>query len=432
MQIDLHEYQEQCLLSDKLLTVALAGIQSGKTTIGSIWMRMQVSRPEHQDPRDTFIITAPTYRIMQSSTLPAFLQYNHELGKLNKSEMTFSFYHGPIAYLRAVDNEWSCEGITRCRAIWADEGGLYGNQAWINLTGRASPMQAPLFCSTTPYHAYGWLYDLYEGYLSKDRDDVTFIQWTSRDNPHFPVAEYERQRRILDSRMFRLRYMGQFTKLAGLVYPDFDRLNLIDPFKIDVDKYTILGGVDWGSANPMAITIRAISNETDDDYQIGEYKCAGLTADQQVDMVRSYHKKYRVSNWVGDSADPGMIALAQSRGVPIVGVEKGQNSVQYGIGLHSEQIRSKRYKVFRGLCSETEKEYGTYAYPPPKEGKPQQDNPIKINDHLCDANRYITMTYKHLLDKTLEDEPITEKTHLQKLLSGELSENAMVYNDGLD
>ena len=141
--------------------------------------------------------------------------------------------------------------------------------------------------------------------------------------------------------------------------------------------------------------------------------------------------RYRVSSWVGDpGSDGGMVALCQSRGVPMQCVEKKSGSVQFGIGIHQELIRTKYHKIF-STCTETEKEYAQYSYPRIQEGKPLSDNPVKIMDDLCDANRYVSMHYKYLRDKA--QHPVFErpKTHLEKLLAGEFKTES-ISHDGMD
>jgi len=430
MQIDLHPYQLQAFLSKKLIVCCISGIQSGKTFCGSVWARKKIS--EYTEPDSSFIVAFPTYKIGTSSTIPSFLQHNSQLGHYQKADSLFKLKHGPTVYFRSMENEWSCEGISKCRGIWLDEGGLISDQAWINLTGRASPMQAQIFISSTPYFMHGFYHDLYRSWVDETRDDIDCVQWKSVDNPFFPKEEAERQRKILDPRMFRMRYEGVFEKMSGLVYPDFDHLNLCDAFKIDREKFLVVGGADWGQANPMGIVIRAITRQHQgryEDYQIAEFKRSGLTADEQINKCLEYQAKYKTDGWVGDSADPGMIALGQSRGLSIVGARKGPDSVAYGIGLHSELIRTKQHKVFR-FCQETIREYETYAYAPSTTERPVSEKPIKVNDHLCDGSRYVTMHYRYLYDRSEKVLP-PAKTHLQRLLDGEFREVQTV-GDGMD
>jgi phage terminase large subunit len=417
-EIKLHKFQQKAIFSEKRIIAAIGGLQSGKTMAGGMWMRWQTAKFKHPD--DTFIVTSPTYKIMHSSTLPRFMKLHSEIGTLNRDRMEFKLNHGPIVYLRSMDNPWSAEGITNCRAIWGDEAGLNSTQAHINLMGRAAPRQANIFYSTTPYKLNNYLFrDLYEPWKKGELDDVEVVQWRSCDNPFFPKEEYERQKKLLDPRMFAMRYDGIFERMAGLVYNDFDYANYFDAFPIDVTKYTIFGGIDWGYTDPFAIVIRAIRNDGRADYQIGEYKCSGHTPDEQIDIVKQYQKVYGVTQWFADCADPGLIALFQKSGIPVTGVR--DKNIEFGIGIHNAIIRSKTHKVFRGRCPETESEYEQYQYKDFDIDTQAAAVPLDINNHLMDANRYVTVETMWLRDRALLPLEPVGKTHLQRLLAGEFA-----------
>jgi len=415
--IKFHRHQRLAIFSGKRIICAIAGLQSGKTLAGGIWTRMQVSK--FTDPEDSFIVTAPTYKIMNSSTLPRFMKYHSGLGSLNRERMEFRLNHGPMIFLRSMDNPWSAEGITRCRAIWGDEAGLNSTQAHINLMGRAAPMKANIFYSTTPYKLNNFLFrDLYEPWKHGERDDVDVIQWTSKDNPYFPPDEYERQKRLLDPRMFAMRYEGLFERMAGLVYQDFDYTNYSDAFPIDHTKFTVFGGIDWGYTDPFAITIRALSNDGQHDYQIAEYRRSGHTPDEQISVTRQYMREHGVTMFYADNAEPGLIALFGKSGIPIVGVKN--KNIEYGISVHQAIIRARVHQVFRGRCPETEGEYESYQYKDFNIDTQAAAVPLDLNNHLMDANRYVTVETMHIRDRAFKPF-VPAKTHLQQLLAGEFA-----------
>jgi PBSX family phage terminase large subunit len=414
MKIALHKFQKQAIFSDKRIIAMIAGLQSGKTFAGSIWLRMMISRFKAKD--DAFIVAFPTYKLYNSSTLPAFMRLHKDLGDLNKSEYIFTCKHGPRVYFRSMDNDWSAEGITNTRAIWIDEGGLISTQAFINLMGRASTKQAPIFISTTPYVLNNYLFrDLYEPWRAGERADVDIIQFRSIDNPHFPKEEYERQKRLLDPRMFAMRYEGQFERMAGLVYQDFDYANYVDPFRVEQRFYRVFGGLDWGYTDPFGIVVRAISRDGQHDYQIAEYKRSGHTPDEQLSIAKQYQSQYGVEMFFADSADPGMISMFQKGGIRVKGVE--DKNLEFGIAQHLALIRSKVYQVFRGRCPETEYEYESYQYKDFDMDKPGTAKPLDINNHLMDANRYLTVETIHVREEGFKPF-VPNKTHLQELLSG--------------
>lgn len=420
MQISLHKYQLSALLSEKRIIALISGIQSGKSSAGAIWMRKQIS--QFKDPHDSFLVTSPTYSMMISSTMPTFMRYNKELGILNKGDRVFILKHnGSRVIFRSMDNPDSCEGISRVRAAWLDEAGLYSSEAWINIQARTSPMMAQCFLSTTPYNLSNFLYrDIYQPFIAGVRDDIDLWQFRSTENPVFPMEEFERQKKLLDPRVFSMKYEGIFSSMAGLVYPDFDYANYCDPFLPDPNKYHICAGIDFGFADPTAVVILAIKREGGEVYQVGELFKVGLTPAQQVSMAQQLTKQYRISQWFGDSASPGIIESMKQGGLNITGVSKPAGSVAYGIGRVTELIRLKTFKMFRGKCCDTEREFGEYVYAPPKDGK-YQNVPLGFNDHCMDALRYAIMSTSSLRARAI---PVfkPQPTHLQSLLGGKFKQ----------
>jgi hypothetical protein len=59
---------------------AIAGVQSGKTFLGSVWAGKKIQ----EFPKGVGIIGAPTYKILQQSTLPKFFQNFPELRRYFK------------------------------------------------------------------------------------------------------------------------------------------------------------------------------------------------------------------------------------------------------------------------------------------------------------------------------------------------------------
>src|SRR5882762_471408 len=77
---------------------AIAGVQSGKTFLGSVWCAKKIQ----EFPDGTGIIGAPTYKILQQSTLPKFFQnfpMMRKFYKEQKGEITLPT--GGVIYCRA-------------------------------------------------------------------------------------------------------------------------------------------------------------------------------------------------------------------------------------------------------------------------------------------------------------------------------------------
>ena len=216
MLIRLHSFQEKAFLSQKKVVINAAGIQSGKTTTGGIWIN---HRSTQIAPTDNLIIAAPTYKILMQATLPRYLGYTKGMGTYHKVDSLFKYNHGPTVFIRSLTDPNAMEGITDVEGIWLDEGGLISKYAYENVEGRAAFRNCQIMVTTTPY-SLNWMFQMWKEWKAGKRDDVDFFNYRSIDNPYFPKAEYERQKRILDPIRFAMKYDGHFGKMEGLVYPD--------------------------------------------------------------------------------------------------------------------------------------------------------------------------------------------------------------------
>ncbi len=379
------------------------GIQYGKTTTGAWRIKMAMHQYSHKD--DNFLITAPTYKIMQQSTLPAFLKIMDGYGEYNKSDAVFRMYHGGTCYMRTGTEPDSIVGLTNVRHIWCDEAGKYSFYFWSNIQGRSSFKQAPITITTTPY-SMNWVYhDLIKPYTKGKRDDIHLCQANSSENPYFPMDEYNRKQKTLSPARFNMLYGGQFEKMEGLVYDCFHADdNQCDPFVLPVGTQYI-GGIDWGFTSPFVLVIRAITSDGRH-YQIGEVYQTGLGIMDMVTLAKQKMQIWGITRFYCGPDQPGHIQEFNRHSLTAVAAN---NDVIHGINLHYELVKAKKYTVFKGFSPNTVDEYENYHWPDPKELTPDQDekerNPVKQFDHAMDANRYVTAMTYHSFEKKMPRVP---------------------------
>jgi len=433
--IQLHPKQEIAYRSASRISAFIAGIQSGKSLAGAFWMFKEAALRRF---KGNFLITSPNYRILQQSILNTTLRIFRHVGNYRSSDSVINLHAGGgQIFLRSMQDPDSCEGIPAVQAIWSDESGLLSYRAWANLLARSAFCRAPMFLSSTPY-SQNWMYrDLYVPW-SKGQirpEDLSIVICKSSDNPYFPAAELERQRALMDERIFRLKYEASFEKLTGLVYPDFDFVNnAIEPHMPRRDQYTFVAGIDPGFSDPTAIIVVAIHKEGKHAYVCGEYYKQFMSHSDRINVLRDYHQRYGITQFYCDSSVPADIEMMNSAGLPVVACEKGAGSVMSGIGYVTSLIRDGRLRVMIKQCPNLVEEFGLYSYPENQLDMDDRNNekPLSLHDHASDALRYCLVSSKGLLDKFVDNRFVPAKTHLERLLAGEFEGSGPIIRDSED
>lgn len=411
------EKQNIIVFSKKRIAIAGTGIQWGKTDSGVIWLKRMMH--EFTDSYDNFIVASPSYKILEQSTLPPFMQLNGDCGRLDRQNMCFHIHNGGKVWFRTGQNPDSVVGITNCRAILCDEAGLYSRYFWYNIQARASFKEAPIRIVTSPY-SLNWLYtDFIRPYKKGDeyvRQLIDLVQANSAENPYFPQKEYEDRRRTMDPRRFGMIYGGSFDKAEGLVYSCFNSdIHQVDKF--DLPQGTkIVAGVDWGFNDPFVIIVRAIT-PLGHHYEIGEFCKTRQTVDQMIDAASRFKDLFCIEKFYCDPSRPEYISLFNQHGLRAVGAE---NDIRLGLDRHFELINSGLYSVFRRTCPHLLDEYEQYHYPELKETKVDQvqktELPVDNSNHTQDCIRYITMAeYKPVGIR--KNKVVSESSRKSKIIS---------------
>ena len=364
--------------------IARGQVVTHNTLLGSTWSGFKAIKGP---PDRNHIIAAPTYKILAQATLPKFLgSFDRQMGAFLKGDSVFKWHHGPTTYIRSLTDPNALEGISDVESVWLDEGGLISRYAWENVDGRTARTQAQIMITTTPY-ALNWLYLMWQDFNKGVRDDVAFVQFTSKDNPYFPAKEFERQRKLLDPRRFSMKYCGQFGRMEGLVYENINTCKAMA-----LPNGTIYyGGIDWGFTNPFALVVRALTPEGIH-YRVAEFMKSGLTIDEIVQVSKARMQIYGIRMFICDPSAPANILALNKAGLPACG---GNNAVRLGIDKQIELFKAERFFIFEDENPMGIDEYSTYHYPEPKDLKiddhAREQEPVKANDHSLDADRMVSL-----------------------------------------
>lgn len=404
--MDFHPHsdkQEDAIFSEADITICGTGIQWGKSRVGAIRSKLAVHT--FTDPEDNFLIVAPTYKIMNQSTLPAFkaIMAPYWDKGYSASAGEFRMPGGGTVYFRTGTDPDSIVGVTNVRHVWGDEAGKFSLYFWENIQARAAFKKARITLTTSPY-ALNWIYKEFIRPKMRDasaRPDCKLITATSAENPYFPKDVYEQRKMTMDPRRFNALFGGKWDKMAGLVYDCFDDVeNVVEPFALPSGTQFV-AGIDWGYTAPFVLKVRAVTPDNQH-YAVHEIYKTGMTLAQKIEAARHAKHIWGVKVFYCDPEDPASIAsfneARMDDGTRLSAVP-ADNDVRKGIDCHYELVKSRRYKVFRGSSPFTMDEYETYHYPDPDDVGPDDDvreeKPVKQSDHAMDVERYISLATRH-------------------------------------
>lgn len=405
LRFNLHPGQQRAFWSDKRFILVLAGLQSGKTSMGALWLWSEMQR---KGPGD-YLVAAPTFVLMEMKLVPEFKRFFvRELGAGHYQGSPVRVFtlneHGEMLLWGKKQDEGtrvifgfgadpdSLESAT-AKAAWLDEAGQkkFKRESWVAIQGRLSLHRGRVFITTTPY-TLGWLKDeLFDPWKEAggNHPDIDVVNFRSIDNPMFSRDEYVRMRGILPAWMFAMRYDGLFQRPAGMIYGCWsDDENEIPDFAIPKQWDRFLG-LDFGGVNTAGIFL---AEEQDDRgqptgryFEYREYHAGGRTAEQHREALMVGEP--RIPRTFGGSKSEGQWRHEFARvGLPIE--EPPVSDVEVGITRVYGLIKERRLLTFRslkGILDQTK----TYSRVLDDRGEPTEAIEDKETFHFLDARRYV-------------------------------------------
>lgn len=406
-RLDLHFHAGQLAAynSTKRFVLVLAGTQSGKTSFGPHWLLREI---QQCGPGDYGVVT-PTFPLLETKALPEFK-------RLFEETMQLGDYTGsPIRVFRVSDvgakrlfgyeptvptqiffghaqDPDSLESATY-KAVWLDEAGQkkFRRGSWEAIQRRIALHQGRALLTTTPYDL-GWLQsDFYDPWAAAggDHPEIDVINFPSIANPRFSRDEFERARRVLPHWKFKMFFLGQFERPAGLIYSVFDETkHVVNDFPIP-ETWKRYGGADFGGVNTAAVFL---AEERDKDnaptkrfIAYREYLAGDRTAREHVAVWK--HGEPKPPTMIGGAKSEGQwrkefAAAGLAIGEPLV------SDVEVGIDRVYGAMKQGQLIVFRSLTGLRE-QIRTYSRVLNEKGEPTTEIEDKETFHYLDALRYI-------------------------------------------
>lgn len=234
-----------------------------------------------------------------------------------------------------------------------------------------------------PYDDLHWVFDLHK------REDVAVIKSTMLDNPFLPksiidkIKSYEPtpeniERGTADNYMWEVYGKGEKARLQGTIFNNWDIVDEIP------NEAKLLGmGLDFGYSNdPTAVVeLYTMDNELYFNQVLYEKE---LTNPEIAQKLKELGVDYSVDIFA-DSSEPKSIEEIKRAGFDIKPVEKGSDSINYGIDI----LKSHKMHITR-KSSEMEVELRRYKWSEDRTGR-ILNKPVDAYNHAIDAMRYIAM-----------------------------------------
>lgn len=285
------------------------------------------------------------------------------------------------------------QGVTLSGAI-CDEVTLFPEEFFMMLISRLSIEGAQLFGTCNPESPFHYLKT---NFIDKENELNLYHLHFELDDNLTLTDSYKNDLRTMYSGVFYKRFiLGEWVIADGLIYSVFKDKNIIE----GVDRNHLIEyscGVDDGTTNPFAAVI--LAKYSDDNktpkwavvdelyYDSKKHGSEGLSDQQKVDKLKKFLFKYgKIPVVVDPSAKSFRICCGQSG----VNTMAANNDVMHGIQFTLNAFDRGVLNISKRLTN-TLGEIYTYAWDE-KKALLGIEQPIKTNDHLMDALRYVFFT----------------------------------------
>ena len=349
----------------------IGGSRSTKTY--SILQLLIVKALESENPLVISIVrkSMPSLRL---SALRDFFdilkQYDlYNVENHNKTENTYLINNTLIEFF-SIDDAQKRRGSKR-DILFVDEANELTSEDFFQLNIRTTQT---VYLGFNPSEQF-WYNDQLQ-----NRDDVTIIHSTYKDNPFLSTEQINEIERLefTDKQYYQIYALGEFAGAIDLVYS----YTVVDHIPVEQAKLVALG-MDWGYTNDPTTLVEVWS--WDDALYLNELVYdRGLTNQDIVTKLQEYEVD-RYIEIIADSAEPKSIEEVRRAGFNIKPATKGPDSILNGIDI----LKRKRLHVTKqsvNLINELNK----YKWVVDKNGN-KLNKPIDSFNHALDAVRYVAL-----------------------------------------
>lgn len=320
----------------------------------------------------------------------------HGIAKTNETELKIELTNGSQILLKGAEDPDSLRGVRIDFCVF-DEVAFIDkwSDVWKVIRPTLVDSRADCWFISTP-NGFNHFKDLCE---STD-PDYQYFHFTSYDNPYLDRYELDKAKQETDEDSFQQEFMGEFRKMSGLIYKEFNRdIHMVEIPNIE-RNFTYTRTLDFGFAHKTALIYFAINYNATEIYAYdGIYK-EGLTTDDIATAVKIKDAGKIITRPVADSAQPMLIEELVRKGVRFDPVDKYTDSVKNGISKVSELLRvrpdtGKPTLMFNKSLTWIADEFERYRWMENKSAdNAVKEVPHKVMDDAMDAIRYFVVSFR--------------------------------------
>jgi len=333
---------------------------------------------------------------------------------VNETRMEMTFLNGSLISFKGADNEPGLRG-RKITYLVMDEAAFIAEDIWKKvLRPSLADSKGSAILISTP-NGKNWFYYQFQYASMEKNTNWEALHWPTLMNPLISGDELKDAAQDMDTLSFKQEFMAEFITREGMVYDQFDQLNILEDGLPSPHDFDIYLGMDFGFANPSAICFMAVAKDNGEVIQFDEIIAARTPIDQLEQMIINKLARNGLSSWDVKAiyCDPAGNAEQLVSGISPVDylrmspqkwtVESKGSEIMPGIALVRSYICNhrgqRRFKITNN-CIGSINSITSYAYAKQNTYTSTiKEEPLKDGkwDHMCDAIRYF---FVNKFDKT--------------------------------
>jgi len=375
--------------TDRRINFLIGGRDSTKSW--SIALHLLINKFfKEEDKR--ILVVRKTMKAVRKSCFQLFLDFLikydcYKYVNINRTELEITRKDGSTNSIlcAGLDDVEKLKSIEQGNYIWIEEAIDILFRDYLNLDilmRRKTDGINQMFASLNPMSALSWIKT---EIVDKPDDDIAIHYSTIDDNPFASDVDRKRLDRLKDKdlnlyKIFRLSEWGVLENIIYDRWQTFNKVKFKDEVKYINDKKVddITYGLDFGFSNESVL---AEINWIENDFIAHELLYQkGLTNTELIERVKKLiPEELRYREIYADPSEPDRINEFYNAGFNI---HKAKKDVLFGIDFCKTHLLGVTSESVNGI-----KELQSYKRREDKDGNVMEE-PVKFNDHFCDAMRY--------------------------------------------